>query len=298
MLGGAWPSGRTHVAAVIGDPVRHSLSPALHNAAFDALGLDWAYVAFTVAAGDAARAIAAMRSLGIEGLSVTMPHKRDVAALVDRLSPSAFALGAVNTVVRRGDELFGDNTDGVGFLDALRDDEGFEPEGRMFFVIGGGGAARAVVHAVAGAGAAEVVVANRSGVAAAETAALAGERGRVGDARDAARADVVVNATPIGMAMASTAPIRPSAASESMPTIPLDPAVLHAGQLVVDLVYHPPVTPLVHEARKRGAAACNGLGMLVHQAAHAFKLWTGNEPPKEVMSAAALAAIAHASTVD
>src|SRR3954471_11304961 len=117
----------TRVAGVIGDPVRHSLSPVLHNAAFRATGLDWVYVAFPVAAGDGAVAVAAMRSLGIDGRSVTMPHKADVAAAVDRLEPAAAALGVANTVFTRDGELVGESTDGDGFLRALLSEAAFEP---------------------------------------------------------------------------------------------------------------------------------------------------------------------------
>ncbi|HUS60555.1 MAG TPA: shikimate dehydrogenase [Acidimicrobiales bacterium] len=296
--GGVWPSARTRLAGVLGDPVRHSLSPALHNAAFDLLGLDWAYLAFEVPAGGATAAMAAVRALGVEGLSVTMPHKRAVAALVDRLSPTAAALGAVNTVVRQGDALVGESTDGAGFLDALRFDEGFDPTDKVCLVIGAGGSARAVVHVLGLAGAAEIVVVNRSGEAAEAAASLAGSRGRTGHIAEVRTADLVVNATPIGMALASTAAIDRQARPEKAPAIPLDPDLVRPGQLVVDLVYHPPITPLVQEARARGVAACNGVGMLVHQAAHAFKLWTGHEAPKGAMSAAALAALAHADDVD
>jgi shikimate dehydrogenase len=265
------------VAAVIGDPVRHSLSPTLHNAAFEALGLDWVFLAFEVPAGEAKAAVEGMRSLGIDGLSVTMPHKSDVAAAVDRLSPTAERLGAVNTVVRRGGVLIGENTDGAGFVDALRSDEGFDPAGRRCLVLGAGGAARAVVVALADAGAAEVVVAGRTPERVATAAALAGERGRVGEAAEASACDLVVNATPVGMGDDGG--------------LPLDPALLQAGQVVADLVYHPLLTPLLAEARARGAVAVNGLGMLIHQAAHAFRLWTGEDPPLEVMSAAALRAL-------
>ena len=270
------PTGSTHVAAVIGCPVRHSLSPVMHNAAFRALGLDWVYVAFEVPPGSARGALAAMRVLGIAGLNVTMPHKSDVTAAVDRLTPTAELLGAVNTVTRgpRADELIGENTDGVGFIDALRIDEGFDPAGRRCLVVGAGGAARAVVCALAGAGAAEITVVNRTAEHATAAAALAGAAGRVGVAADAAEADLIVNATPLGMPTAEG--------------LPVDPATLGAGQLVVDLVYHPAVTPLVDAARARGAAATNGLGMIIHQAAHTIRLWTGEDPPLEVMSAAAL----------
>jgi shikimate dehydrogenase len=304
------PTGATHVTAVIGCPVRHSLSPVMHNAAFRALGLDWVYVAFEVPPGSARSALAAMRALGIAGLNVTMPHKSDVAAAVDRLTPTAQALGAVNTVMRapRGDELVGENTDGPGFIDALRIDEGFDPAGRRCVVIGAGGAARAVVRALADARAAEITVVNRTAARASAAASLAGAAGRVGVAADAAEADLIVNATPLGMATAAgSGGMATAAGSGGMataagsgdralaPELPVDPATLGAGQLVVDLVYHPAVTPLVEAARARGAAAANGLGMLIHQAAHTIRLWTGEDPPLEVMSAAALGELSRRS---
>lgn len=272
---------------MIGSPVGHSLSPVLHNAAFDSLGLDWVFVAFEVPEGSATEAIGGMRALGIDGLSVTMPHKAAVAHLVDALTPDAEVLRAVNCVVRVGADLLGANTDGAGFVDALRVDEGFEPDGRRCVVVGAGGAARAVVRALAGAGAADIVVVNRTAGAGAVAAGLAGPVGRVGEASAAAGADLVVNATPLGM--------RGRAAGEGEDALPIDPALLAPGQLYVDLVYDPPVTPALVAARARGVAAVNGVGMLIHQAAHAFRLWTGEDPPLEVMSAAALAALAPAA---
>ncbi|MEO6120776.1 MAG: shikimate dehydrogenase, partial [Acidimicrobiales bacterium] len=136
------------MAAVIGDPIGHSLSPAIHNAGFAAAGLDWVFVAFRVVAGDAGGALAAVRVLDLGGLSVTTPHKAAVAGLVDRLSPTAAALGAVNTVVVDGDELVGESTDGAGFVSWLRRDEGFDPTGRRCLVRGTGGAGRALVLAL------------------------------------------------------------------------------------------------------------------------------------------------------
>lgn len=262
---------------MIGHPVSHSLSPVLHNAAFEALGLDWAFLAFDVPAGAAGGALDAMRALAIEGLSVTTPHKDDVARLVDRRSDTAERLGAVNAVVRRRGLLVGESTDGRGFVDSVRLDQGFDPAGHRCVVRGSGGAARAIVLALAGAGAGEVIVVPGRSMAKAEVAAaLAGPAGRVGEAEEAAAADLVVNATTLGMA----------AGPEGMP---LDPSLLGPGQLVVDIVY--PSTPFVIAARQHGATAVNGLGMLLHQAAGAFRLWTGQDPPLEAMSAAALAAV-------
>ena len=270
------PAGaHTRLAAVIGFPVRHSLSPAMHNAAFGELGLDWVYVAFEVAPEAVPAAFAGARALDIRGLSVTIPHKAAALAEVDDVSPVARAVGAVNCVVPDGEGgLLGDNTDGAGFLASLAD-EGFAPAGRRCAVLGAGGAARAVVHALAGAGAAEVVVVNRTPQRAEETASLAGAAGRIGTAADVEHVDLVVNATPLGLA---------GAGAESLP---LDPELFGPGQLLVDLVPNPAITALMRAARARGAQVAGGLGMLVHQGALAFELWTGHPAPLGVMRAAA-----------
>lgn len=265
---------------MIGDPVHHSLSPTLHNAAFRALDLDWAYVAFEVAEGQAAAAVQGMRALRIEGLNVTMPHKADVVPALDALSPTAERLGAVNTIAWRGTELYGDNTDGAGFLDSLRLDHGLEVNGWRCVVLGAGGAARAVVLALADAGAAQVTVVNRTPSKAETAAALAGDRGRAGEVEEAKDADLVVNATPLGMGVWEG-------------EIPIGPEHLRSGQVVCDLVYHPHKTALLEAAKEAGAVAVNGLGMLIHQAAHAFRLWTGEDPPLAAMSAAAMRELAH-----
>ena len=289
--GGAWPNATTHVVGVIGWPVRHSLSPVLHNAAFHELGLDWAYVAFEVEPGRGAAAVGAVRALQLEGLSVTMPHKADAATAVDELSPTAQALGVVNTVVRRGDALIGESTDGEGFIDALRADRGFDPAGRRCVIVGSGGAARAVVLALANAGAAAVVVVGRTPERVEAAAALAGKAGRAGTMDEVDGADLVVNATPVGMAGRLGRDGEKEGAEGVLP-LELDPARLGPGQLVADLVYAPAITPLIEVATARGATAVNGLGMLVHQAGRQFHLWTGNVAPLDAMSAAALSAIA------
>ncbi len=279
----AWPSASTQVAAVIGDPVDHSLSPVLHNAAFAALGLDWVYLAFPVATGSVAGAIAGARALGLVGLSVTMPHKAPVAAEMDQLSLTATRLGAVNTVIRRGRELVGESTDGDGFLAALRTDGGWDPSGRRCVVLGAGGAARAIVLALAEAGAASVTVVARRPPTAIAAAALAGPVGAVSGIEAVAGADLIVNATPVGM----TGP----PGTGDLP-LGLDPAWLGPGQLVVDLIYAPPSTPLLDAARAAGTQVANGLGTLLHQARLQCRLWTGMDPPLAVMSAAALVALA------
>jgi len=274
-------SGATRLAGVIGSPVRHSLSPALHNAAYEACGLDWVYVALEVAPDAAAQAFAGMRALGIAGLSVTMPHKEAAFAAVDELSPSARAMRAVNCVHLRDGVLVGHNTDGDGFVDSLRADASLDPKGLRVAVVGAGGAARSVVEALARNGAAAVTVVNRTVSRAEEAAALAGAVGGVGQPADIADADLVVNATSIGM---------------GSDELPLDPTLLRKGHVVADLVYHPLDTALLRAARERGARSVDGLGMLVHQAARQFTIWTGLEAPVAAMRAAAEAELARRRT--
>jgi shikimate dehydrogenase len=271
-------SGHTRVVGVIGDPVAHSLSPALHNAAFAALGLDWVYVAFPVPRGRGADAVAAVSALGLVGLNVTMPHKEDVASACDELTADAAALRSVNTVVARPDgRTLGDSTDGPGFLDALADD-GIAVDGRAALVLGAGGAARAVVLALGRAGAAVTVAARRPDAAEAAATLAPGGRAVPPGAIDPATFSLVVNATPLGMSGGDP--------------LPVDPETLHGDQAVVDLVYHPADTPLLTAARAGGAVAVNGLGMLLHQAARSFTAWTGRPAPLDAMRAAVTAALA------
>ncbi len=274
------PTGTTRTAAVIGNPVRHSLSPLIHNAAFKAAGLDWSYVAFDVAPGRATAALDAMRTLHLGGLSVTMPHKADIASGVDRLSPEAALLGAVNCVAWEGGELVGHNTDGPGFVDSLTTETGHSVAGARCVVIGAGGAARAVVLALGRAGAAEVAVSNRTRKKAVAAAELAGDAGRVAENGDITSADIVVNATSVGMAGTPMAGMSP-----------VDVGRLRPGQVVADLVYHPLTTTLLRYAEEAGATCVGGVGMLVHQAARQFELWTATPAPLAVMGDAVSMAI-------
>jgi shikimate dehydrogenase len=278
-----WPSASSGVVATIGFPVSHSVSPLLHQAAFDALGLDWVSVAFAVAPGDAQTALAGARALGIVGLSVTMPHKADTAANVDELTPLARRLGAVNCVTNREGRLLGDSTDGAGMLESLRRGAGFDPAGRRCAVIGAGGAARAAVAALGDAGASEVVVINRTADRARSAAALAGDAGRVGRPEDLGLVELVVHATSSGMAGGGG---ELTLGSQG----PVDPFI-RSGQVVMDLVYVPALTPLLQLARDRGAVTVGGIGMLVHQAAIAIEHWTGLGAPVEEMWKAALEAV-------
>ncbi len=269
------------VAAVIGDPVRHSRSPAIHNAAFAAAGIDWVFTAFEVPAGKGAEALDAMRVLGLAGMSVTMPLKAEVAAAADSVEEEVEILGAANCMVPLGDgRVHAANTDAVGFVAGLRADAGVSAEGLRVALMGGGGAARAVAWGLAAAGATDVAVINRTQAKAETAASIAnvasrtGRPGRVGAMDDIAAADVVVNATSVGMG-----------ADLSMPC---DPRLLRPGQVAVDLVYEPIETAWLVSLRQRGVEAHNGLSMLAYQAAAAFELWTGAEAPVEVMRQAAL----------
>ena len=274
-------SATTRVAAVIGDPVRHSLSPRLHNAAYRELGLDWVLVAFEVPEARASGAIDAIRTLDLVGYAVTMPLKTAIAARCDELSPAAAALHSVNTVTALPDgRVAGDSTDGAGFLRSLAE-SGVDPAGSSVLLLGAGGAARAVAHSLGLAGA-RVSVAARKQDAAAAAAALAGGDAVGWDDRAAlARAsDIVVNATPLGMA-------RRAGPTDGEPphAAVLDADALHSAQVVVDLVYHPIETLLLRNARERGARAVSGLGMLVHQAALQVERWTGQPAPLTAMRA-------------
>ena len=265
------------LAALIGSPVDHSLSPAIHRAGFEDAGVDWSYVAFDVAPGQAAEAVAAMRVLGIAGLSVTMPHKTDVAAAVDSLEPAARALHSVNTVSWDGAELVGSSTDGAGFVASL-DEQGVDVAGARVAVIGAGGAARSVIDALGRAGAVEITVLNRTRERA-ESAATLASAASVGISSDISRADIVINATSIGMGVA------PDAATED--DLPCAPALLRADQIIVDLVYHPLQTAWLGKATDLGARTIDGLGMLIHQAVLQQERWLGVRPDATVMRIAA-----------
>lgn len=280
-------TGRTRVVGVFGYPVKHSASPAMHNAAFEALGLDWAYVPFEVAPENIGAALAGVRALGLAGVNITVPLKEMVPSYMDELTERAQLLGAINTVTNRDGHLLGDSTDGPGFLAALSH-EGFHGDAAFkAVVLGAGGSARAVIHALLGAGA-SVTVANRNVMRARELAnALAGygsintielTEQSIGATLEGAR--LLVNTTSVGM--------HPN--EREMPPVPSE--ALHPGLFVSDLIYNPYETRLLERARKKGCLVQNGVEMLVRQGALAFGQWTGiTEPPVDVMRAAVLKAI-------
>ena len=271
------------MAAVIGSPVDHSLSPVIHNAAFGVSGLDWVYVALPVPRGSGARAVAAMRTLGLAGMSVTTPHKADVIAALDDATDDARRLGAVNCIATDdAGRLIGHNTDGAGFVRGLADDFGFDPRGASCVVLGAGGAARAVILALARAGAARVVVVNRTEERAVAASDLADSAGSVGGPEAIGSADLVVNATSVGM-------------GDGDESLPCDAGLLRPGQIVAELVYQPLETALMRAAGRAGARTANGTSMLVHQGAIAFEHWTGMAAPVEAMADALSHALADRS---
>ena len=268
---------------VLGWPLDHTLSPVIHNAAFRTAGIDCVYLAWPVPPEYLEQAVAGLRALGATGANLTMPHKQAVLEHLDDLSEEARALGAVNTIHRAGERLVGYNTDVSGFREFIEDDAGIAIADRTVAVIGAGGAARAVVKALAQLRAGKIVIVARDPERAAEVAAIGGSIASVEEAGGAedliGSADVVVNATPAGMDGRSD---------------PVPGASFRPDQVVVDLIYSPPTTPLMARARAAGAEVWGGLGMLVRQAAASFSIWTGREPSLETMSAAAVRAIGSA----
>ncbi|MEB3172287.1 MAG: shikimate dehydrogenase [Cyanobacteriota bacterium] len=290
-------SGTTQLVAVLGDPVRHSLSPAMHNAAIRALGLDWVYLALPVSAARLAAVVEALEAIGCRGLNVTIPHKQAVARLCRQLSPLAERVGAVNTLVPLEQGGWqGTNTDVEGFLAPLRERDW---RGSQALVLGCGGSARAVVAGLVELGLERVTVAGRRRDSlerfSRQCAGWAPQLRTLdwsepaGDAATAltaaiATAQLLVNTTPVGMASRTD----PTAAGRCPLPAP-DLAALPAGCWVYDLVYTPRPTALLQAAAARGCLPIDGLEMLVQQGAAALRLWTGGAcPPVAAMRAAAL----------
>jgi shikimate dehydrogenase len=273
-------SGTTAVLGVIGHPVSHSGSPKMHNAALRATGLDYVYVACPVPPEGAAHVGQAMRTLGLRGLNVTVPHKQAVMAGLDEISPEALAIGAVNTIDHRDGRLTGYNTDAHGIRASLRDDGGLERLPSCVALLGAGGAARAILYALLADDDVERVLLLNRTTSRAEVLADelgGGDRVSIGSltGTDGLHdAGLVINSTSIGMT--------PDAEASPLG----DGAGLHDGMVVVDIVYKPLRTRLLQQAAAAGARTVDGLGMLVHQGARAFEIWTGVTPPVDVMRAA------------
>jgi len=272
--------------AVVGHPVAHSRSPAMHNAAFAALGLadGWSYEAIDLSPERFATGIAALRERGFAGVNVTVPHKRAACELADQRSDAVAAIGAANTLSFGPAGIRADNTDATGLLASLP--PGFEPAGARALVLGAGGSARAVAWALAGAGAA-VTVANRTVARAVELADQLGVTALTGlepgASIDLGSFALLVNATSVGLATPGAPPPAPEA---DLKALRLEADQLVSPLVVVDLVYGSEPTELAATSIGGGATLIDGLEVLVRQGADSFRIWVGREPPIEVMRSA------------
>ena len=281
-------TGKTRVCGIIGDPIEHSMSPVMHNAAFEVLGLDYAYLPFRVRREELPEAIAGIRALNLVGLNVTLPHKVSVIPLLDKLDPLAERMGAVNTIVNESGGLAGYNTDAPGFLQALLS-KGIEPEGRKIVILGAGGAAKGISFILAEAGA-NLVILNRTLSRAEELAsqiaqyyhkkleAMALSEENLSKALNGA--DVLVNTTSMGMV-------------PGVDQTPVPAKLLKSDMTVFDIVYNPLETRLLREAKAVGARTIDGLDMLVWQGVLAFEKFTGQKAPFEIMKGAAIKALGY-----
>ncbi|MDO4454264.1 MAG: shikimate dehydrogenase [Eubacteriales bacterium] len=273
-------TGHTRLTGLLGHPVSHSISPMMHNASFQRLGLDYVYLCFDVTEKDLKTAVDGLKLLNVRGFNCTMPDKTKICDLVDKLSPAARMIGAVNTVVNDDDILTGHNTDGIGYMQALAE-TGFSIAGKTMTLLGAGGAATAVCVQAALDGAASIHLFNRQGRSWNHAKELAERITRetschveLFDLADESSlkssldvSDLLTNATPIGMSP-----------NETYSPIP-SKNFLHESLLVSDIIYNPRETLLMRQAKEQGCRAFNGLYMLLYQGAEAFRIWTDQQMP-------------------
>lgn len=267
-------TGKTRVAALFGHPVEHTLSPLMHNAAFDHMGIDCCYLPFSVPPETLRQAVESIRALSFIGANLTIPHKEAVIPLLDALDKEAAAIEAVNTVVNRGGKLTGYNTDGKGFMRSLEEME-VTVSDRNVLIIGSGGSSRAIGFYLSRKAKALTLYSRSREKAETLAAELSLTGPKVATAADLSQLggfDIIVNATPLGL--------------NSSDAMPLDPESLEPTVVVCDLIYHK--TPLLSQAGAKGCKTVSGMGMLLWQGALAFELWTGRIPPVEIMRSALL----------
>jgi shikimate dehydrogenase len=262
-------TGSTRITGLFGYPVEHTLSPAMHNAAFSHLGLDYCYLPFLVRPESLGKAVDSVRALNLAGVNVTVPHKEAVIKFLDEVDEEATFIGAVNTVVNREGRLAGYNTDGRGFMRSL-EENGIEVTGRKVLVVGAGGASRAIGYYLS-------EKAERLSIHDIDRNKLSGLTSDLSRIRRNVAAveglegleefDIIVNATPLGLKKTDPSPF--------------DTSALSSGQIVCDLIYK--TTPLLEAAGARGCRTMDGLGMLLWQGVLAFELWTSVFPPVDVM---------------
>ncbi len=273
-------SGKTGVFGIMGKPIRHTLSPQMHMAAFEALCLDNIYLPFTVQPEQLKKAVDAIVPLGIRGLNITIPHKEAVLPLLDEIAPEALGIGAVNTIEGSSGRLIGHNTDGKGFVRSLLE-AGVDPAGMSVFMLGAGGAAKGVAISLLNAGVSEMIILARRQEKGAELAkrlcaisprsqvTVAAFRPEKGQTSTTGRPILLINTTPLGM--------------KTGDPLPFPPENIQSDWVVADLIYNPYETPLLIAAKQIGALTVPGLGMLLHQGVLAFEIWTKQKPPVEVM---------------
>jgi shikimate dehydrogenase len=282
---------QAELVACLGQPVAENPTGVMQEAAFRALGLNWRYLTIEVPSAHLREAILGVRAFGMRGINLTIPHKVAVMQHLDEIAPDAAVIGAVNTVRRDGDRLIGENTDGKGFLRGVRVDAGVDPRGKRAIVLGAGGAARAIVTELALAGVADLLVVNRSiargkpmvAELAAKTKAPIRFQPWVGTYPVPRDAQILVNATSIGL--------YPDI--DAMP--PVDLSGTSPSLVVCDAVFNPPETRLLAAARRQGLPVLDGLSMLVYQGVIGFQLWTGLNPPEQIMKDALRAALGFGS---
>ncbi len=284
-------SGRTRVSCVIGDPIEHTLSPVMHNAAFEELNLDFIYVAFRVRREQLRDAIAGAKSLGVHGLNVTMPHKTAVMKHLDEIDSIARSIGAVNTILNSEGRLIGYITDGIGAINALKE-RGVSLAGKKMLLLGAGGAARAIAF-YAAKEVEELKILNRTTQKAKELAEATHKNfgGQISGnslsyeflKTELEDTDILVNATSVGM--------YPDV-DQSL----VDPNWLRPGLNVMDIIYSPLETKLAKDAKSMGANVVSGIDMLIYQGAASFEIWTEQPAPVKVMKKAVLAQLSKRGT--
>ncbi|MDP8263057.1 MAG: shikimate dehydrogenase [Candidatus Ancaeobacter aquaticus] len=276
-------SGKTKIYGIFGYPVKHTASPAMHNAAFTELGLDAVYVPFEVPTTDLSVATRSLRALGVSGINVTVPHKEKIIPYLDSLSKEAKLIGAVNTIVNKKGKLIGYNTDGAGFVRSLAQDAGCSVKGKKMVLFGAGGAGRAVAIQSLLKGVSQIVIVDVAEKKAKNLAryinrSVKGNKVKAISHKDSAlknivsQADVAVNASPCGM--------------HAKDPLPFDLSAITKKTVVYDLIYNPSETRLLKSAKKKGCITVNGMGMLLNQGCEAFEIWTGKKAPVTIMKKA------------
>lgn len=271
-------TGKTKIVGLFGYPVEHTLSPYMHNAAFEALGLDYCYLPFTVSPKDLELAVKTLKALNMRGVNVTIPHKEGIIPYLDELDKEAGLMEAVNTILHEEGKLIGYNTDGRGFIISLKEEGNINPKGKRAMIIGAGGAARAIAFSLALEDVEKIFITDiidkkARALSSEVTIKTSKEALYIKDLKEGIdEVDILINATTLGMKKGDPLPISPKLISQRL--------------LVYDIVYNPPLTPFLREAKAKGAKTLGGIGMLLYQGALSFKIWTGQEPPIDVMKKA------------